>query len=422
MTETLIAGSIFLLTYVIIVSERIHRTIAALLGGFLVILLGIVDQVEAFQAIDLNVIFLLVGMMMVANMLSETGLFQWLAIQAVKLGRRKPFRILILLALLTAILSAALDNVTVVVLIAPVTLYVANNLRVSAIPFLIAEVLASNIGGTATLIGDPPNILIGSAAGIDFVTFAANMIPPVVMTLLLFVPLSYLSFRKDLQPEAEGGRPRVSGLETDQLITDQPLLIKCLIVVAGILLGFILHPVLHVEPATIAMFGAAVLMVWSGKEPHHILREIEWTTLFFFIGLFITIEAIVKVGIIEAVAQQALALTRGNLPLVTTLILWMSILVSGVVDNIPYATTMIPLIKSLGAGGLPIEPLWWSLVLGADFGGNLTLVGASANIVVASLAERRGYKISFGLFFRHSILITLSSALVSTVYLWLRYL
>lgn len=422
MNETFVAGGIFLFTYAIIVSERIHRTIVALFSGFLLILLGIVDQVEAFQAIDLNVIFLLAGMMMIANMLGETGFFQWIAVQTVKLGRRDPFRILILLALLTAIGSAGLDNVTVVVLIAPVTLFVANNLHISAIPFLVAEVLASNIGGTATLIGDPPNILIGSAAKIDFVTFVVNMAPPVIMTLILFVPLSYFIFRQDLKPEAEGGRPRVGSLEAGQLVTNRPLLTKCLIVITGVLVGFTVHGVLHLEPATIAMFGATLLMLWSGKDPHHLLREIEWTTLFFFAGLFITVEAIVQVGIIEVVAQQALAFTHGNLTFATMLILWMSAIASGIIDNIPYTATMIPLIKSLGAGGLSTKPLWWALVLGADFGGNLTLVGASANIVVASLAERRGYKISFGLFFKYSVFITLGSILISTAYLWLRYL
>jgi Na+/H+ antiporter NhaD/arsenite permease-like protein len=420
MNETFIAGGIFLFTYAVIVSERIHRTVAALLGGFLMILVGIVDQEEAFHAIDFNVIFLLAGMMIIANILSETGFFQWIAIQAVKLGRRDPFKILVLLSLVTAVTSAGLDNVTIVVLIAPVTLYVATNLRVSPVPFLVAEVLASNIGGAATLIGDPPNILIGSAAKIDFITFAANMIPPVLVTLLLFIPLSRIAFRKDLAQD--GGRPRVSGLDTGELITDRPLLAKSLIVIIGVLIGFTIHGLLHLEPATIAMAGAIAIMLWSRKDPHHILQHVEWTTLFFFVGLFIAVESIVKVGIIEIIAQRALALTGGSLPVAMMVILWLSAIASGIVDNIPYTATMIPLVQSLGQSGLPIEPLWWALALGADFGGNFTLVGASANIVVASLAERSGYKISFGLFFKYSFLVALVSILVSTVYLWLRYL
>ncbi len=420
--ETFLAGAIFLITYAIIVSEKIHRTIAALVGGFLMILLGVVSQEMAFhESIDYNVIFLLAGMMIIANILSETGLFQWIAVQAVKLGRRDPFRIMVLLSLVTAVASAGLDNVTVVVLIAPVTLYVANNLRVNPIPLLIAEVLASNIGGAATLIGDPPNILIGSAADIDFITFAANMTPPVLVNLVLFVPLTYFVFRKDLTPE-DGGRPRVSDLDTGELITDRNLLTKSLIVIAGVLVGFTVHGFLHLEPATIAMSGATVLLLISGKDPHSVLQHVEWTTLFFFIGLFITVEAIVEVGIIEAIAQKALEITGGSLPLTMMFILWLSAIASGIVDNIPYTATMIPLVKSMGAGGMEIKDLWWALALGADLGGNFTLVGASANVVVASVAERSGYHISFVLFMKYSFIITLVTIFISMGYLWLRYL
>jgi Na+/H+ antiporter NhaD/arsenite permease-like protein len=420
MNETFIAGGIFLLTYAIIVSERIHRTIAALVGGFAMILLGIVNQEIAFHSIDFNVIFLLAGMMIIANILSETGLFQWIAIQSVKLGKRDPFRIMILLSLITAVASAGLDNVTVVVLIAPVTLFVAANLHISPIPFLIAEVLASNIGGAATLIGDPPNILIGSAASIDFITFFTNMAPPIVVILVVFIPLAYFVFRKDLV--SEDGRPRVSQLDTGELITDPVLLRKSLIVIAVVLIGFTVHGFLHYEPATIAMSGAVVLLLWSRKDPHHILQHVEWTTLFFFVGLFITVEAIVEVGIIKAIAEKAIVLTGGSLWLTTMFILWLSAIASGIVDNIPYTATMIPLVKELGQAGMPTGPLWWSLALGADLGGNFTLVGASANVVVASMAERSGYPISFIGFTKYSFLITLVSIFVAMGYLWLFYL
>lgn len=421
MNDTLIAGGIFVVTYTIIVSETFHRTIASLVGGMLMILIGIVSQEEAFDAIDFNVIFLLTGMMLIANILSETGFFQWIAVQAVKLGRGNPFRILVLLSLVTAITSAGLDNVTVVVLIAPVTIFVASNLSISPVPMLIAEVLASNIGGAATLIGDPPNILIGSAAKIDFATFAVNMVPPISIILILFIPLSYVVFRKDLKPKIEA-HPHFGDLDTSELIGDRQLLRKSLAVIAAVLLGFIVHGALQLEPATIAMFGATVLILWSRKAPAQLLQHVEWSTLFFFIGLFITVEAIVKAGIVEAIARQALVLTGGSLPLTMMFILWLSALASGIVDNIPYTATMVPLVKSLGQSGLPTEPLWWALVLGADLGGNLTLVGASANVVVANLAERNGYKISFGHFFKYSVAITLVSIIVSSVYLWLRYL
>jgi Na+/H+ antiporter NhaD/arsenite permease-like protein len=421
MNQTFLAGTIFLITYALIISERVHRTIAALLGGFVVILLGILSQEKAFQAIDFNVIFLLCGMMIIAYILGETGLFQWIAIQAIKLGQHNPFRIMMMLALVTAVTSALLDNVTVVVLIAPVTLFVASNLHISPLPFLICEVLASNIGGTSTLIGDPPNILIGSAASIDFVPFVTNMVSPVIIILVAFIPLSYLVFRQDLIPQDEG-RPRVSKLDTGQLIADRTLLVKSLLVIAGVLIGFILHGFLHLEPATIAMSGAAILMLISGKDPLQVLEHVEWITLFFFIGLFITIEAIVKVGIVKMIAEQTLILTSGNLPLTAIFVLWLSAVVSAVVDNIPYTATMIPLIKELGQAGMNTGPLWWALVLGADLGGNFTIVGASANVVVASLSERSGYHISFAHFLKKSFLITFISILIATAYLWLFYL
>jgi Na+/H+ antiporter NhaD/arsenite permease-like protein len=279
--------------------------------------------------------------------------------------------------------------------------------------------MASNIGGAATLIGDPPNILIGSAANIDFVTFFVNMIVPVTISLILFIPLSYFVFRNDLRTE-QGSRPRVAELEG--MITDPPLLRKSLIVIAGVLLGFIFHGTLHLEPATIAMFGATILMLWTRKESHEVFHHVEWNTLMFFVGLFIAVEAIVEVGIIEMIANAALNLTGGNLALTTMLVLWLSAIASGIVDNIPFTATMIPLIRSLGASGMSTEPLWFSLALGADFGGNYTLVGASANVVVASIAERSGYRITFGLFTRKSLLITTTTLIVASIYVWLRWL
>ena len=420
MNSVWLAGGVFLITFGIIVTERVHRTIAALLGGVAMIVLGVLPQEQAFHAIDWNVIFLLAGMMAIANVLSETGLFQWIAVQAVKLGKGDPFRILIILSLVTAITSALLDNVTIVVLIAPVTLFVAANLRISPIPFLIAEILASNIGGTATLIGDPPNIIIGSAAGIDFLTFAANLAPISLLILAAFIGFSWWLFRKDLRNDATAPRD-LEVLEVAELITDGPMLRRALIVMGAVGLGFILHGALNLEPATIALAGATVLMLWGRNDPHLVLREIEWTTLGFFVGLFITVEAVVHVGIIETVAQAALRLTGGDLALTSMLLLWMSAIGSGIVDNIPYTATMVPVVKSLGQA-MPIDPLWWSLALGACLGGNLTLVGASANVVVVSIAERSGHPISFMRFFRYGLITTFFSMVLASLYVWLRYL
>ncbi len=420
MNPVWLAGGIFLITYGLIVTERVHRTAAALLGGVAIIIFGVLEQEQAFYSIDWNVIFLLAGMMMIANVLRETGVFQWIAVQSVRLGKGSPYTIMILLVLVTATTSALLDNVTIVILMAPVTLFIAASLGANPLPFLIAEILASNIGGTATLVGDPPNILIGSAAGFDFVTFAANLAPIAILILIAFIGLTWLLFRKDLHVE-KSKQSSFEAMDTSELITNRPLLRKSLVVMAGVILGFLIHGALHLEPATIALAGATVLMVWGRMDMDHVLEDIEWTTLFFFIGLFIVVEALVEVGIIEAVAQAALRLTGGNLQMTSMLLLWLSGVASGIVDNIPYTATMIPVVENLG-DAMPVEPLWWSLALGACLGGNATLVGAAANVVVANLAAKSGHPVSFGHFLRYGALVTIMSLLLASLYVWLRYL
>jgi Na+/H+ antiporter NhaD/arsenite permease-like protein len=415
-----LVGGLFLLTYAVIVSERIDRTIASMLGGVAMILFGVISQDQAFHAVDWNVIFLLAGMMIIANLLRETGVFQWIAIHAVRLGRGQPFRILIILSLVTAISSALLDNVTIVILVAPVTLFVAASLKISPVPFLIAEILASNIGGSATLIGDPPNILIGSAAGLDFLTFAENMAPVAIIILLAFLGLSWFLFRRDVAI-ARNVSIELDTLDTSALVTDGRLLFKGLVVTCLIMVGFLTHGAFHLEPATIALAGAAILMLWGGSDVHHALREIEWATLFFFIGLFILVEAVVEIGIIERISQQLLDLTGGDLTYTSMLLIWMSAVASGIVDNIPYTATMIPIVENLGRS-IPVLPLWWSLALGACLGGNATLVGASANVVVSNLATRSGHPISFGTFMRYGLITTLISLLIASAYVWLRYI
>lgn len=420
MNEYLLAGGIFAITYVIIISERIHRTLAALLGGLFMILLGIVSQEDAFQSIDLNVIFLLAGMMMIAYVMGETGIFQWLAVRAVRLGRGRPIPVMVIISVITAISSALLDNVTVVVLIAPVILYVARTLDVNPIPFLIAGVMASNVGGAATLIGDPPNILIASAADIDFVKFLVNMGPPAMIALTGGVLVSVFQFNKQLHVPLEK-RETVMRLTTKGLITDGVMLVKSLVVLVVVLMGFFLHGWLHLQPATIALFGATLLLIWTRRDPSQVLEHIEWSTLMFFVGLFITVEAIVEAGIIAEIVEGLLYMTAGNLNITAYFLLWFSALASGIVDNIPYTATMIPVVEGL-SGVFPLEPLWWALALGADFGGNLTLVGASANVVVASLAERSGHRLSFIEFLRYGMVYVLVTLAVATIWLWWRYL
>ncbi len=420
MSPAWIAAIVFVVTYILIVTERVHRTVSAMLGGVAMILLRVVTQAEAFRAIDWNVIFLLVGMMVMTNTLQETGVFQWIAVQAVRLGKGSPMRILAILCLVTAFASTFLNNVTVVILVVPVTLFVTEQLRLNPLPFLIAEILACNIGGTATLIGDPPNILIGSAAGIDFTTFIAHMGPISLLILLVFLGLAWLMFRKELRARPVRAAD-LAALEAAELITNRPLLRKGIIVMSGVIFGFLLHGSLHIESATVALAGTTVLLLWTRTDPHHAIREVEWTTLFFFVGLFIVVEGLVQAGIIRAVAQAALQVVDGNCRLASMVLLWVSALVSGVVDNIPYTVTMIPLVENLGQA-MPVMPLWWSLALGACLGGNATLVGASANVVVASLAERSGHPIRFWRFLGYGVLTTFVSLLLATGYIWLRYL
>jgi len=316
--------------------------------------------------------------------------------------------------------SAVLDNVTVVVLMAPVMLFVATTLDVSPIPFLITQVMASNIGGAATLIGDPPNILIGSHANIDFVTFLVNMGPPTLVILLAYIGVMAVQFRDAFAISPER-RASVMRLETRGLITDPTLLMQSLVTLGLVLVGFTLHGLLHLEPATIALSGATLLLIWTRRDPHHILQHVEWSTLMFFVGLFIAVEGVVAVGLVEQAAQAVLNLTAGNARTTTFFILWFSALASGIVDNIPYVTTMLPLVDTLGQS-MPVRPLWWALALGADMGGNLTLIGASANVVVASIAERSGHKLTFGMFLRYGVMTVLIALLISSLWIGWRYL
>ncbi|MDP9372152.1 MAG: ArsB/NhaD family transporter [Chloroflexota bacterium] len=421
MTALVLGAIVFVAVYVIIAAEWWHKTVAALVGGLLMILLGVLSQEEAFAAVDWNVIFLLAGMMIIAHITAETGVFQWLAIRAVKLADGRPTRLLLILSVVTAIASAFLDNVTTVVLIVPVTIYIAETLGVKPRPFLISEILAANIGGAATLIGDPPNILIGSAAGLGFNAFLAHMAPPALLTLGLYLAAAPLIFRRDLR----GGAPhreRVLAMDERKVIGDPALLRKALLVLGATIGGFLLHRAVHLEPATVALTGAVVLLLWSGFSPRQALAEVEWTTLFFFIGLFIMVEGVVKVGLIDLLARRALALTGGELATAAFLVLWLSTILSGIVDNIPYTATMIPIVRELGAGEPGGRALWWALALGADFGGNATLIGASANIIVANLAAKGGQPLTFRQFLAYGVPVTLGSALVATLWVWLRYL
>jgi Na+/H+ antiporter NhaD/arsenite permease-like protein len=412
---------VFVATYALIATERIHKTIAAMAGGTGMVLLGIVSQEEAFEHIDFNVIFLLAGMMILASIIRKTGVFGWMAVRAARFAGGDAYRILVVMSVITAIASAFLDNVTTVVLVGPITLFLASRLGANPVPFIVAEILASNIGGAATLIGDPPNILIGSAAGIDFATFAVHMAPLSAIVLVLFLIAARWLFRKDLGIDPSM-RDALLALDERQMIADPQLLRRSLVVLGLTLLGFLVHGQLGYEPATVALTGAVVLMVVAREDPHDVLKDVEWPTLFFFIGLFMLIAGVIEIGMIQAIAQALTDFTGGALALGTYVLLWLSAILSGVVDNIPYTATMIPVVEELSAPHDGQQVLWWALAAGADFGGNFTIIGASANVILASMAEREGHPITFGTFFRYAAPVTVGSIIVSMAYLWVRYL
>jgi Na+/H+ antiporter NhaD/arsenite permease-like protein len=422
-----LAIAVFAVAYVLIATERVPRVAAALGGAAGMILIGATDGEHAFfdedTAVDWNVIFLLLGMMVIVGVLRQTGLFEYLALWSAKKARGRPFGVMTLLVLLTAVASAALDNVTTVLLVAPVTLLVCERLGVSPIPYLLAEAMASNIGGTATLIGDPPNIIIASRADLSFADFLVNLAPLVVVLLAVFVGLSYLLWGRSMRFDAERAA-RVMALEEREAITDPVLLRRSLIVLGAVLVGFTLHTTLHLEPSVVALLGAGAAVVVSRLSADRYLDDVEWETLVFFMGLFVMVGALVNIGVIEQLASAATDAVGDRYLLASTTLLFGSAVISGIVDNIPYVATMAPLVGDLVAasdGSTQARSLWWALALGADLGGNATAVGASANVVVTGIAARNGHPISFWTFTKYGIVVTLVTVLLAWPYLWLRY-
>ena len=422
-TQALLAAAIFAGVYLLIVTERLHRTLAALLGAVVVIATGLLSQGEAFSesVVDFNVIFLLAGMMVIANILAKTGLFQWIAVEAVRITRGDPYRVLVIASIVTAVVSAVLDNVTTVVLIVPVTFFIAKRLRIDPVPILISQILASNIGGTATLIGDPPNLIIGSRLGKDFGDFLLNTAPASIVSLVVYLAFARWLFRGQL------GRRTLSAKDIDDLVAEErriadPAMMRTgLIVLLATIAGFIVARPLGLQGATIALAGAVVLMIVSKDDVHEILKTVEWSSLFFFIGLFIVVGAVVKAGLIRDLATATLGITGGRTDVAALLVLWMSAILSAIVDNIPYTITMVPLVSELGHS-VNIEPLIWALSLGANLGGNATVIGASANVVVSSMAEAQGYPITFRGYLRYGLPATFLTMVVCTIDIWLRYL
>lgn len=418
------ALALFLAVYAIIISEKIHRTIAAMAGAILMIFAGIVDQETALHHIDFNTIGLLAGMMMIVGITAETGLFKYMALKAAKLAKGRPVRIMVFLFLITSACSAFLDNVTTVLLMVPVTFSITRQLRVNPLPFLISQIIGSNVGGTATLIGDPPNIMIGSAVQeLTFMSFISNLTPIVLIILAAYVPLFILMFRKQLKSSPELQKS-IMEMDERELLTDPVLLRKCLAVLALTVLGFFLHQTLHLESAAVALAGAFLLLLLTGERMlERAFASVEWITIFFFIGLFVLVSGLVETGVIAKLAEEAVNATGGDVTASAMLILWLSAIASAFLDNIPFVATMIPMIQDMGSMGISnLEPLWWSLALGACLGGNGTLIGASANLIVAGLAGKEGHPISFMKYTKYGFPLMILSILLSSVYIYVRYL
>ncbi len=423
---TLLAGIIFIVMYMFIVSEKVHRTIVSMLGAILMILTGVISQEAALHHIDFNTLGLLIGMMIIVAITGQTGLFNYIAIWSAKKAEANPMRILIYLAVITALFSAFLDNVTTVLLMVPVTIGITNKLHVNPIPYLIVQIIASNIGGTATLIGDPPNIMIGSAVKeLTFISFINNL--ALISAINLGVVLVILTFlyRKQLRTTDELKADLMSLNEKAEL-KNKLLLKKCLAVLSLTILGFFLHQLVHVESSTVALTGAFLLLLIASRDHsfiEHAMEKVEWTTIFFFVGLFVAVGGLIEVGIIKQIAVYGIEITGGDVAKTSMLVLWLSAIVSSFLDNIPFVATMIPLIQDMGNMGVSnLEPLWWSLALGACLGGNGTIVGASANLIVAGMAAEAGHNISFMRYLKIGFPIMTLTILLSTLYIYMRYL
>jgi len=421
-----LAVAIFLIAYGFIASEKFNRVAIVSAGAAAMVLIGATDAAAAFYShetgVDWNVIFLLLGMMIIVGVIHKTGLFEFLAVKAIQLAKGNPKRAFVYILLLVAFASALLDNVTTILLAVPMTFLVAKYLRVAPMPFILSEVFISNIGGAATLIGDPPNIIIASKASLDFNEFLVHMAPMVMVVLAVIIPMLILMFNKELRNEVED-RQHVMNLVPSSSIADKVLLIKSLSVLSLVILAFVLHSVLHLEPAIIAMLGAGLLVLISNLKPEQFAKDVEWGTLVFFAGLFVMVGALVNVGALGIFADWVGEVVGDNAQLAAGLVVVVSALVSGIVDNIPYVASMSPVITQLNESisGITNDGLWWALAFGADFGGNMTIVGASANVVAIGLAAAQGHHISFWKFAKYGIPVTVVSTAMALPYVLIRY-
>lgn len=429
--SVLVSASLLILAYIFIALERIPKVTIALLGGALTIVLGLVSQTKALgdginphyfiNFIDFNVIFLLVSMMVIVSITTRSGVFNWIANELLKFTKGHPVKVLCALGLFTAVTSAFLDNVTTVILIMPITFAIAKKLDIDPIPFLLTEIFSSNIGGTATLIGDPPNIIIGSAGGLSFIDFIKELTPVILVIMCVVLTILAFIFRKKLHA-SQDKMDEVAKIDNSHTITDKALMIRSTIILALVILGFMLHDVTHIETCVVAMLGASILLIF--EKPNEILQDVEWNTIFFFIGLFIIIGGLEASGGIKLMAEWILKVTQGSQAATSMIILWASGVISGIIDNIPYTATMAPMLveieKTMGA--TYAYPLWWALSLGACLGGNMTIIGAAANVIVSENAAKSGHPISFMRFLKYGVGVVAISLTISTVYIYFRFL
>lgn len=427
----IISAGLLLLAYIFIATEKIPKVTIALLGAVITIILGLVSQTKTIDDninplyfvnfVDFNVVFLLVSMMIIVSITTRSGVFSYIANELLKLTKGHPIKVLVALGVFTAVVSAFLDNVTTVILIMPITFSIAKKLDINPIPFLLTEIVSSNIGGTATLIGDPPNIIIGSAGGLAFMDFIKELTLVVAIILITVISLLVLCFKKSLKASDEKMK-EVAAIDNSHTITDKTLMIRSMIILCFVILGFILHDVIHIETCIVAMFGASILLLF--EKPTDILRDVEWNTIFFFIGLFIIIGGLEASGGIKLMAEWILAVTKGSETATAMIILWASGIISGIIDNIPYTATMAPMIAEIQnvMGSTYAYPLWWCLSLGACLGGNMTIIGAAANVIVSENSAKEGHPISFIKFLKYGIPIVFISLAISTAYIYIRFL
>ena len=418
--QQMIAVGVFLLVMAAIISEKAHRSVAALAGAVVLLLTHVLTIETAADYVDLNTIGVLVGMMLFVAVVKCSGLFEYIAIWSAKLTRGQPMAILAVFTVITAVLSAFLDNVTTVLLIGPMTIAITQILDVNPVPFLLSQIMASNIGGTGTLIGDPPNIMIGSAAGLSFLDFVANTGLAVVFVLAAMLVCFYFIYGRKLHVE-EGAMAEVLQLDESKAIKDRPLLIKSVVMIILVVFAFIFHSQLHLESSTVALTAAGIMLLIGRQDVEEAIAGVEWSTLIFFTGLFIVVGGLQETGVIQIVANTLVDMTAGHMTLTILLILWVSAIISAFLDNIPFVATLIPLILTMESSGVDVAPLWWAVSLGACLGGNGTLIGASANVVLSGISNRHGFPITFASYFKVGFPLMLLSVGICTIYMLLRY-